>query len=91
VLVEGIEIDPRRPLIGFSLTNVTGTCASGIALANVRNAVIRNIKVTGFTGPLLSIANVTGAGLAGAAKIDPAKLPKLPDEIPAPPEPYQVH
>jgi hypothetical protein len=40
---------------------------------------------------LLSIANVTGAGLAGAAKIDPAKLPKLPDEIPAPPEPYQVH
>lgn len=91
VLVAGAEIHPRKPLVGFSLTNVTGTCAKGIELANVKNAVIRNIKVTGFTGPLLSIANVTGTGLAGAANIDVDKLPKAPDPVPAPATPYQLH
>jgi polygalacturonase len=91
VLVAATEIDPRKPLLGFSLTNVTGTCTSGIALAYVKNAVIRNVKVTGFTGPLLSIAHVTGTGLAGAAAIDPAKLPKVPEPIPAPQTPYQLH
>jgi polygalacturonase len=90
VLVAGQEIHPRKPLIGFSLTNVTGTCAKGIELANVKNAVIHNIKVTGFNGPLLSIANVTGTGLAGAAKIDPATLPKAPDPIPEPATPYKL-
>jgi hypothetical protein len=91
VLVKGDEIHPRKPLIGFSLTNVTGTCGAGIILANMRNAVIRNIKVTGFSGPLVSLDNVTGSGLAGAAKIDPAKLPKAPDPVPAPSSPYQLH
>jgi polygalacturonase len=90
-LVQGVEIHPSKPLIGFSLTNVTGTCSSGIALANVKNAVIRNIKVTGYTGPLLSVDNVTGSGLAGAAKIDPAKMPKVPEPIAAPATPYQLH
>ena len=91
VLVKADEIHPRKPLVGFSLTNVTGTCASGIVLANMKNVVIRNIKVTGFTGPLLSIDHVTGTGLTGAAKIDEAKLPKVPDPIPAPATPYQLH
>ena len=91
VLVKADEIHPRKPLIGFSLTNVTGTCGAGIILANMRNAVIRNIKVTGFSGPLVSLDNVTGSGLAGAAKIDPAKLPKVPDPVPAPSSPYQLH
>ncbi len=91
VLVKADEIHPRKPLIGFSLTNVTGTCASGIVLANMKNVVLRNIKVTGFTGPLISIENVTGTGLAGAAKIDEAKLPKAPDPIPATPTPYILH
>jgi polygalacturonase len=90
-LVAGTEIHPRKPLIGFVLANVTGTCASGVALANVKNAVIRNIKVTGFSGPLLSIANVTGTGLAGAVPIDPSKLPKVPEPVPPPATPYQLH
>jgi hypothetical protein len=90
-LVAGTEIHPRKPLIGFVLTNVTGTCSSGIALAYVKGAVLRNIKVTGFSGPLLSIANVTGTGLAGAAAIDPSKLPKVPEPIPRPATPYQLH
>ena len=90
-LVAGTEIHPRKPLVGFVLTNVTGTCSSGIALANVKNAVIRNIKVTGYSGPLISIANVTGTGLAGAVAIDPSKLPKAPEPIPPPATPYQLH
>jgi Glycosyl hydrolases family 28 len=91
VLVAALEIHPRKPLVGFSLTDVTGTCAQGIELANVRNAVIRNVKVTGFSGPLLSIANVTGTGLAGAARIDADKLPAPPEPIAAPATPYQLH
>jgi hypothetical protein len=50
--------------------------------------VISNIKVTGFTGSLLNINNVTGTGVAGAAKLDAAKLP---DPIPALETPYQLH
>jgi len=87
-LVEGTGIHPHKPLDGFTLASVTGTCAKGIYLANIKNADIRDIKVTGFTGPLLNISNVTGKGLAGAAQIDP---PKLPDPIPTPAEPYKLH
>jgi hypothetical protein len=58
----GLEIHPRKPLIGFSLTNVTGTCAKGIELAHVKNTLIRNLKVIGLSGLLLSISDVTGTG-----------------------------
>jgi hypothetical protein len=86
-LVDAIPIDPRKPLDGFTLTNVTGTCAKGIFLTNTKNAHINGIKVTGFTGPLLSIANVTGTGLAGATTIE---APKPPDVVPAPATPYKL-
>ncbi len=89
-LVQATEIHPRKPLIGFSLTNVTGTCKSGIALANMKNVVIRNVKATGFDGPLLSIDNVMGVGLAGAAKIDPAKMPKVPEAVQAQEKKYEL-
>ncbi len=90
-LVQALEIDPQKPLVGFSLAHVTGTCKSGIEMANMKNVVIRNVRVTGFTGPLITIDNVTGEGLAGAAKIEPAKLPKPPEPIPAPESPYELH
>jgi polygalacturonase len=90
MLVQATEIHPRKPLVGFSLTNVTGTCAKGITLANMKNVAIRNVNVTGFDGPLLSISNVTGSGLAGAATIDPAKMPKIPADVPAPEKPYEL-
>jgi hypothetical protein len=86
--VDGTGIHPNKPLDGFSLVNVTGNCAKGIALANVRNAAIRDVKVTGVTGPLIGIHNVTGTGLEGAAQIDG---PKVPDPIPAPPALYVLH
>jgi polygalacturonase len=87
-LVDGASIHPSKPLQSFTLENVSGTCAKGIFLANIKDAVIKDIKVTGFTGPLLNIGNVTGKGLAGATTIDP---PKLPDPIPVPTEPYKLH
>ncbi|HUA57643.1 MAG TPA: glycoside hydrolase family 28 protein, partial [Verrucomicrobiae bacterium] len=88
VLVDGTGIHPDKPLDGFTLTNVTGSCAKGIALANVRNARIRDVKVTGLTGPLVSVHNVTGKGLEGAAQVDG---PKIPDAVKPPEKPYVLH
>lgn len=87
-LVDAVRIHPEKPLDGFTLTDVTGDCAKGVSLANARKVEIRNVKLSGLTGPLLSIHNVTGKGLDGAATIDG---PKLPDLIPAPAEPYRLH
>ncbi|MDP4264270.1 MAG: glycosyl hydrolase family 28 protein [Bacteroidota bacterium] len=88
VLVEGNAVHPAKPLNGFVFTDVSGTCAKGISLANIKDAVFKNITVTGYTGPLLSINNVTGKGLEGAVFMD---APKIPDPIPAPEKKYQLH
>lgn len=61
VLVEATAIDPRKPLDGFLLTSIKGTCEKGIYLANIRNAVVRNVDVTGYVGPLVHAENVTMA------------------------------
>jgi polygalacturonase len=87
ILVDGTSVHPEKPLDGFSLTNVTGSCTKGIYLANVRNAVIRNVNVTGFAAPLINIHNVTGVGLHGAALID---APKIGDPVPIPAQPYHL-
>lgn len=89
VLVQANEIHPDKPLDGFSLTNVTGTCSKGILLANMKNVELKNIKVTGFSGPLLNTQNVTGKGLDGAVPLK--EMPKIPDPIPAPTQPYILH
>ena len=68
-LVDGVNIHPDKPLEGFSLTNVTGTCGKGIYLANIKHAELRGIKVTGYSGSLLNTHNVTGVGLTGAASL----------------------
>jgi hypothetical protein len=88
VLVNAVDIHPNKPLIGFSLVNISGTCGRGVSLANIRHAVLRNINLTGYAGPLLSTNNVTGVGLAGAA---PLAAPKIPDPIPVPAQPYVLH
>jgi polygalacturonase len=87
VLVDGTAVHPHKPLEGFTLENVTGTCAKGIALANVKDARIRNVNVTGVSGPLLSLDNVTGTGLEGAVTIPP---PKVPVPVPNPATPYEL-
>jgi hypothetical protein len=88
VLVDGTGIHPHKPLDGFVLENVSGTCAKGISLANIKNAKLRNITVTGFSGPLLSTNNVTGVGLEGAVNID---SPKISDAIMPPAQSYKLH
>src|SRR5579862_4474555 len=88
ILADLTGIHPNKPLEGFSLVNVTGNCIKGITLANVKNTEILDIKVTGFTAPLIGISStVTGSGLDGAGRID---SPKLPDPVPASATPYQL-
>jgi polygalacturonase len=88
VLVEGTGIHPSKPLEGFTLTNVTGTCTKGISLANIKKALVKDIKVSGYTGPLLQINNVTGKGLDGAVTID---APKVPEAVAEREKPYELH
>lgn len=87
-LVDGVGIHPHKPLEGFSLTNVTGTCTKGIFLANIHRAQLSGIHVTGYSGPLLNTWQVTGTGLTGAVPLDP---PKLPEPVEAPAQSYQLH
>ena len=89
VLVQANEIHPDKPLNGFSLTNVTGTCGKGMLLANMKHVELKDIKVTGFTGPLLSTQNVTGKGLEGAIPL--TETPKIPDPIQPPAQPFVLH
>jgi polygalacturonase len=85
VLVQANEISARKPLNGLVLSNITGTCGKGILLANVNHAELKNINVTGFTGPLLSTYATTGKGLTGAVALE---APKEPAPIASPAEAY---
>jgi polygalacturonase len=87
-LVQAVELDPRKPLDGLWLTNVSGTCKEGIFLANVRHTVLKNVHVTGFSGALVNTYDVTGSGLAGAQTM---LAPKPPAEVPTPAMPYKLH
>jgi hypothetical protein len=74
-LVDAVSVSLVKPIDGLILVNITGTCAKGIALANIARAELRGIKVTGFTGPMLGINNVTGSGLEGAVTLPPTPTP----------------
>ncbi len=60
-LADVSKIAPERPLNGFTLRDITGTCAKGISLANIMNANLSNIHVTGYTGQFLTQTNVQPA------------------------------
>lgn len=89
MLIGATEIDADKMLDGLVLEGISGTCTKGISIANARNVVIKNLSVTGNTGPLLSIANVTGKGLEGATKIDAKAETDTPVAVPA--VPYKLH
>ena len=59
-LLDAHLLSPDQPLDGLSLSNITGTCRRAISLANVRNASLRDIHVTGFTGAFLMATNSPG-------------------------------
>jgi polygalacturonase len=90
MLVDVRNMHPSKPLDGLTLTNISGTCKKGIVLVNVKNAHLSEIRVTCFDGPLLSTAHTTGTGLAGAVAYT-GDGPKLPDALPVPATPYQLH
>jgi polygalacturonase len=54
VLADVTGIPPTKPLQGFAMVNVTGSCAKGISLANVKDVDIREINITGYSGPLIA-------------------------------------
>ncbi|HXR04828.1 MAG TPA: glycosyl hydrolase family 28 protein, partial [Verrucomicrobiae bacterium] len=62
-LVDAAAISPVKPINGFSLADISGTCKKAITLANLTNAILRDIRVTGYTGPFLTQTNVQGTGL----------------------------
>jgi len=84
-LVTGHENNPEKPLDGLVIAGLTGTARTGIQLAHVRNAVLRDIWVTGLAGPMLQTFDVRGTGLGGAV---PLPAPKTPGPVAPPSAPY---
>lgn len=56
-LVDAASISAAKPLEGFLLSNITGTCSKAVSLANMRAAELLNMDVTGYSGPFLSQTN----------------------------------
>ena len=67
-LIRATNVPPERLLEGLALSRVSGTCAKGMALANMRNVTLSRIAVAGFKGPLLTLENVEGKGLKNPAR-----------------------
>jgi hypothetical protein len=88
VLVQATEISSIKMLDGLVLTGISGTCAKGISIANARQVELRDLDLTGYEGPLLSVANVTGSGITHAAQIAVPQQSSLSAE---PKVPYQLH
>jgi polygalacturonase len=75
-LVDAARIPEEKPLDGLTIQNVKGDCEKGISIANVVHAELKEIEVTGFKKPRLSIRNVTGTGLDGAVPLKPTTEPQ---------------
>jgi polygalacturonase len=88
VLVDAVEIDADKMLDGLVLEKISGTCAKGVAIANARNVIVKEMTVTGCEGSLLRLGNVTGKGLENASAI-PA--PASPTVVSEPATPYRLH
>jgi hypothetical protein len=74
-LVEASNVSADKPLVGFSLLDISGSCRKGIFLSNVREALVRDIRMKGFSGALISIHNVVGIGLGNAVGYSPSTIP----------------
>jgi polygalacturonase len=62
-LVLARNIPTERPIAKLALSDISGTCREGIALAHARGVSFSGIQVGGFAGPLLNLEDVTGTGL----------------------------
>ncbi len=66
-LIDAKNIPPARPMDGFVLTDISGTCSRAISIANMTNVDFSKIQVSGFTGPLITAENAKGTGLDDSA------------------------
>jgi polygalacturonase len=66
-LVAGTNVPQARPLDGFTLADISGTCSRAISIANMTNVNLSKICVTGFSSRLVTTNNVHGKGLDDSA------------------------
>ena len=76
--LDAMLTSPDKPIENFSVRNVTGTCRRAIRLSNIHDVDLKEIKLTGFTGPMIQINNVTGSGLENAVTTAPSTRPAAP-------------
>jgi hypothetical protein len=84
-LVDATHISPAKPLDKLRLSNFTGSCDRGIALANMTNVELSGIDVKVAHGPVIAVRNVQGAGLAAAAFV-PEDVEDLQSQFVEPPD-----
>ncbi len=63
-LLRAQGVPSSRPVNGFTLADVQGTCDRAITMANMKNVSLSGIKVTNYRGPLLTESHVEGTGLS---------------------------
>jgi polygalacturonase len=62
-LMRAQGVPSQRPVDGFTLAHVQGTCDRAITMANMKNVTLSGIKVTNYRGPFLTESHVEGTGL----------------------------
>jgi polygalacturonase len=67
-LVDAASISPVKPVDGFSLVNLSGTCRKALTLANMTHVELRNLHVTGYEGPFLTQTNIQDISLEDTPK-----------------------
>jgi polygalacturonase len=70
--LDGMLIPPDKPVENLTVKNVTGTARRAVRLSNMRGVELKDINLTGFSGPMIQINNVTGSGLEKAVTTSPA-------------------
>jgi polygalacturonase len=68
VIADCTLVAPEKPIENLTLADFTGTAIRGISMLHVKNAVLKNLNITGVTAPMLATDDVTGTGLDGAVK-----------------------
>jgi len=66
-LVTGKEVPAARPMDGFTLADISGTCSRAISIANMTNVTLSKIRVTGYVGRLVTTTDVHGTHLDDSA------------------------
>ncbi|MGH7981132.1 MAG: glycosyl hydrolase family 28 protein, partial [Limisphaerales bacterium] len=63
-LLRARDVPSERPIDGFILSDVRGTCEHALNMAYMKNVTLSGIDVTNYEGPLLTETHVEGTGLS---------------------------